>query len=316
MFNDFDLFRTALKGWDTEPIQLSAGQLRLQYDVLQFNDLSLARMRINKLLVDPCAQKAGWYNFVVCLNNFFFCGYKVKPGFMIIFCPGREYQNIVPEGWWSFEIGVSEAAMRACGLQIPSGASLAPENAIIPLGSELLFAAWRLEQEVFRPDDLLQSREIRELHAAALREHALAFLRKVLSQAGWGSEHADQAEDIRRFDLTAAALEIIAESEDLKLRDLTEQLGVSTRVLQLAFNAAGLCGPARFLLAVRLNRARRDLHLSIGFRRTVTNTALAHGFSHLARFSAQYKHLFGELPSETLARATEIRRRSRRSVSR
>jgi AraC-like DNA-binding protein len=34
----------------------------------------------------------------------------------------------------------------------------------------------------------------------------------------------------------------------------------------------------------------------------VTRTALAFGFAHLGRFSASYRRMFGETPSETLRR--------------
>jgi adenylate cyclase len=52
---------------------------------------------------------------------------------------------------------------------------------------------------------------------------------------------------------------------------------------------------------MRLVRARQEL-LRAGRHATVTDIALANGFSQLGRFAGQYRRLFGELPSATLRR--------------
>ncbi|MGC2655752.1 MAG: helix-turn-helix domain-containing protein, partial [Mycobacterium sp.] len=60
--------------------------------------------------------------------------------------------------------------------------------------------------------------------------------------------------------------------------------------------------PVTHLRNVRLDSARRMLtQPSDGT--SVTNVALAAGFSHLGRFSREYSRRFGELPSESLRRA-------------
>ena len=53
---------------------------------------------------------------------------------------------------------------------------------------------------------------------------------------------------------------------------------------------------------MRLSRARQQL-LVPNDATSVTSVAVAHGFSQLGRFAAQYRQQFGELPSETLAAA-------------
>ena len=55
-----------------------------------------------------------------------------------------------------------------------------------------------------------------------------------------------------------------------------------------------------------LDAARRHLQLHPGA--TVGDTALAFGFGHAGRFSHYYEARFGELPSETSARAFPQRR--------
>jgi transcriptional regulator GlxA family with amidase domain len=56
------------------------------------------------------------------------------------------------------------------------------------------------------------------------------------------------------------------------------------------------------MVAMRLNKVRRYLRQAAD-KATVTEAATHFGFYHFGRFSAHYRRLFGEVPSETLHRA-------------
>jgi AraC-like DNA-binding protein len=78
---------------------------------------------------------------------------------------------------------------------------------------------------------------------------------------------------------------------------LCQQLGVSVRTLQLAINEQFGVGFHQLVHAIRLHLARRRLFQASG-RTSVTEVALAHGFTHLGRFSFYYRSMFGDLPSD------------------
>ena len=78
-------------------------------------------------------------------------------------------------------------------------------------------------------------------------------------------------------------------------------INTSERVLEYAFNKIYGLSPKRFLTVLRLNEARQLLIKSVPHEVNVTNVAMSCGFRHMGRFSAEYKSLFGELPSKTLA---------------
>ncbi len=82
--------------------------------------------------------------------------------------------------------------------------------------------------------------------------------------------------------------------------DMAEIAGVSVRRLQQAFHDHLGTSPMSHLRAVRLQHVREDL--SQGRGETVSDVALSWGFTHLGRFSADYRRRFGELPSRTLSR--------------
>lgn len=54
---------------------------------------------------------------------------------------------------------------------------------------------------------------------------------------------------------------------------------------------------------MRLNRVRRELKTERPRFDSVQEAAARWGFWHLSHFSAEYKTMFGELPSDTLRRA-------------
>ncbi|MET0567876.1 MAG: AraC family transcriptional regulator [Hyphomicrobiaceae bacterium] len=90
-------------------------------------------------------------------------------------------------------------------------------------------------------------------------------------------------------------------SEPIRLADLARVLGVGLRSLQTGFRRHVGCSPREYLMNCRLQLARSRL-LSASSGTKVSTVAFDCGFSDLAVFSAKYRLVFGELPSETLRR--------------
>lgn len=84
--------------------------------------------------------------------------------------------------------------------------------------------------------------------------------------------------------------------------ELCEALAVSRRKLQDAFVAVLGLSPAVYLKMRRLVLARRALLADEGAMPQVKSVALSHGFWHFGYFARDYRGLFGETPSQTLAR--------------
>jgi AraC-like DNA-binding protein len=86
--------------------------------------------------------------------------------------------------------------------------------------------------------------------------------------------------------------------EPITLKDLTKVAGVSGRAIQHAFQRYRGYTVMEFLKATRLREARRLLRSS-DTEASVTEIAMTCGFSHLGRFSVEYKQKYGESPSQT-----------------
>ena len=89
--------------------------------------------------------------------------------------------------------------------------------------------------------------------------------------------------------------------EPVRMEDLCRATGVGVRTLQRCFRQCFGVTVTSYLKAVRLDGAYRDLIAAHPSRDTVTTIALRNGYSHLGRFSSEFRERFGQLPRETLS---------------
>ena len=98
------------------------------------------------------------------------------------------------------------------------------------------------------------------------------------------------------------ALDLITENVEtpLKVSDLCREAGASERSLQYAFQEHFGLSPRRFMNAYRLLLVREKLLAADPSRETVGDLACSVGYWHAGQFAADYRRLFGELPSVSI----------------
>jgi len=101
------------------------------------------------------------------------------------------------------------------------------------------------------------------------------------------------------FRRTKAAM-VDSLSEQTTIAELASRLSTSRRSVEHAFRESVGLSPNRFRRLLRLNNARRLLERG---GHSVTEAAMDSGLLHLGRFSAEYRSLFGEQPSDTARRS-------------
>jgi AraC family ethanolamine operon transcriptional activator len=84
--------------------------------------------------------------------------------------------------------------------------------------------------------------------------------------------------------------------------DLCNIADTSRRTLEYSFRDYFGTSPKRFIKALKLNAARNDLLAGSYGSERVVEIASGLGFTHMGQFSTDYRHMFGEKPSETLRR--------------
>lgn len=120
-------------------------------------------------------------------------------------------------------------------------------------------------------------------------------------------EKAIAPRDVRRaIDYMEAHLD-----QAIGVADLVRETGVAGRTLFMHFKNFKGVSPMRYLRDARLRRVRQEL-LRAEAGASIADIAMSAGFTHMGRFSVEYRRRFRETPSQTL-RQRHQRRRPMRS---
>lgn len=95
--------------------------------------------------------------------------------------------------------------------------------------------------------------------------------------------------------------------EEIELADIAAAVNISPRLLQKAFAQEYDCSPMRFVARARLERIRQELERSSDATRII-DVMMNYGITQGGKFAKEYQQLFGEKPSDTLKRASQIDR--------
>jgi AraC-like DNA-binding protein len=119
-------------------------------------------------------------------------------------------------------------------------------------------------------------------------------------------QYRTQLDSPRQFTAAPRAVRRAAEAmraepgRPFTVTGLAEMAGVSRRSLQQGFQRYVGMSPMTYLREVRLGCAHDDLRYGDPADVSVTAVAYRYGFLHMGRFSAMYRHRYGERPSQTL----------------
>ena len=86
------------------------------------------------------------------------------------------------------------------------------------------------------------------------------------------------------------------------VEELCLHFNIGRRMLNYCFQETLGTSPLQYLRNLRLNGVRRELRMHSARPEAIRDIAGRWGFSHLPRFAAEYRTLFGELPSDTVKR--------------
>jgi len=176
-----------------------------------------------------------------------------------------------------------------------------PENGIrfnrSPVALKLYPALFNIMEAVLSELDEAENEEVSRV-CAPYREIILKKLLRVFP-SNWSSADNSTVCHPSLAKMTRYIEENVHRNIDME--ELSNVSNMSVRSIYNTFSKAFATTPKCYIKQLKLQKLREDLLQ--GKCRNVTEIALDYGFSHLGRFSSDYRKSFGELPSETMRMA-------------
>jgi len=237
-------------------------------------------------------------------------GQPVLPGSPRIFTEGCEitYRTAAGLTWTVFHVARQElealAAIRlGCGLPVPAHGllNLPPSDA-----GRSLAVAIRETLSTANPVSAIPLGSASEVRERLLELYVLAIADSLQLDYRRLSRST-----IRRTEVVRRAREHLLENlnQPFSLKALCTVTGCTERVLQYVFREQYGVSPQSWFLVMRLNAAHRELRSKGPGDTRITDLAMRWGFTHLGRFSVEYRRLFGKRPIDTL------RKREHKSIT-
>ncbi|PVB60961.1 AraC family transcriptional regulator [Labrenzia sp. 011] len=300
--------QAALQPWAMmECVQLSKGRKVAHLDSLNLGNQRIVRERqataVQKIGVSPadfCTISASTLTGDIRFSEH--CGAQ---GDRVFFMPEMvEYDIHIPAGCETFYVGFSQKEFLRGARALDPAFWERPQRGVMPLVARRSNA---LKDAV---DLWLKSTRDAHLRGEAVNT---AIMRRELLQTvlhiattPTGSTVPSYKERIRALQIGRIVRDFVEDrpdSDDLPtIADICTALNVSQRTLQYAVREYVGLSPLAYLRVCRLNRARAALAAASPQDTTITQVAMRFGFLHLGRFAGGYRQMFGETPSETLAR--------------
>lgn len=304
-FTDPDDYATAIRATRAEMTVIGRGQFAAKLTRIDLHRLWMQRFSDNLPRVGHSAALTGRAIIT----------FRTQPGPSLLWS-GMELQstNIVQhnEGQNAFQHSSGSACFGAMSLPVEEmvsvGASMAgcdltpPKDALTLTPPPSAMATLRRLHAA--AGQLAEDAPAVIAHPEAARGLEQALIEALVGCLGDGEVREDRSA-LRQHALIMQRFRRASEEnpdQALYIPELCAAIGVSDRTLRICCREQLGMGPKRYLLLRRMHLARRALRRSVPTATTVTEIATRYGFWQFGRFAGEYRSLFGELPSATLAR--------------
>jgi AraC-like DNA-binding protein len=301
-FDDVAQLANGLALWDQSIDQVGSGQFRAHLHELRFGGIQLVRESINRAVLKRCATVGDSITFGVPLSSEGEgqCGRLPLDGYGIVMSHGRQLPEFLTPTTQDVVLVVFKTSLliEMCALTNQDAARVNAQ--LIVLDPVRQFALRKWLKEVFSAVDVSHDLRLPPSLLKTLRDSILLEFVSMIDASG----ETESLDPFDRCHLIQKVRDLVMseQSSPLTVLDVCIAVGISRRTLQYCFEQTLGIQPASYLRAIRLNSVRRELRNAEPASTSVTDVATRWGFWHLGRFSANYRALFGELPSRTLAK--------------
>ena len=291
------------------------GQHRLEFNDLKFSRRPMSSLRYRDFagiglstisygddVHVRCPELQGIYHFQIVTRGECYWHYpdqrfRLSRGQAMMMNPGEQMDLIYSDDCEKIIVKVPEQLVREACLErsgVVPGAGIHFERRVIELEQSLGFMRLLDALLLEANDTELDLRHMQVLYRDIL-------IRKLLQQF---KSNVDDGSESKVFDQRFSRLLAYVEAhicDDLNVEVLAQEGNISVRTVYKLFAKYFNVTPRLFIKQSKLKSLREEMKRNPKIR-NVTEVAFEYGFTHLGRFSSDYRQMFGELPSETLRR--------------
>jgi AraC family ethanolamine operon transcriptional activator len=305
-FTDFEEFAQATRAWDLDFIQLDRGNFETEITQVGVGDVLLAQASFNRYIDQKGSPPPGLWTFAILTNEsppIIWRGRQVSKKSVMIYSPGSEIDAQSRPGFDVYTLSYPESLLDELAqmFEIPSFRKLIEATDLITTeGSDLS----KCREQTKHILSATKEQPLKLNSKAMLDEMRFSLSQQLMSTLVFSRREYNKPSYRKRDRALRRAKEYLREfaQEPITVRDLCRATEVSERTLRYAFLEQFGVSPKSYLMAIRLNGVRRHLNDADPSLARIADLANRWGFWHMGQFAADYRRLFGELPSETLRR--------------
>jgi AraC family ethanolamine operon transcriptional activator len=293
--NNLEQFVDEFQHWDLDFRLLGTGGFTGRVKQLANQEILITYARFQNGLDQSGTAPPGYRTFVIpgrnC-NGFWWRGHNVTRDDLLVFPNSNELQCASNKDFEVFSISLQTSYLEQLVNKLGVNGFWDRGREVIRLEGSAADSLRHLAGTIVRHTDIVVTQAV---------AHALAERLIICTEL----DRPEKISSLRKRDLAVdRVVEYVRSNQDLilELAQLCRIARVSERTLQYAFKDRYGIPPNVFVKKWKLNSARRLLLQADPAETTVIDIASRLGFLHQGQFAADYRTLFAELPSNTLAK--------------
>ena len=289
------------EGWELDFIQLRPGKFSAFLSQFIAEDFHLGHTIFNCAVKQEGKSPEGVWTFAFINEVDIYWRNNIVPqNSIIIYAPGSEINGVSAADFEVMTFSISEINLRKLAKETDS------EDFIDRLKSVEILVTEDSERSVLRRTIFDEIKNLTRKSNAQIRNGFMKSFGNRLIELMQGAQiYESKLSGEKRLKILHEAERIMLSNltEHISVSDIASQLNVSDRTLLYTFKRRYDMGPKAYLKILKLNHVHKLIHKGIGSG-TIASMARESGFWHMGQFHKEYKNFYGELPSETLKRAT------------
>jgi AraC family ethanolamine operon transcriptional activator len=303
-FEDVHLHAASVHHWEQTYCQLSAGPVRSSLCQISGSRFQFFRERINQRLVQHGKAPRDRVCFALPLSlpgTARLQGREADEHSIFILDGGEEFLFHMPQGLDLLAITFDRDSFERTLEASPWGGQFrqwlrqpvlrVPQRRLARCRERLLFLLDRAAEDVRRAAPAQAEEE--------LERDLLEELTCLLADPGFDRNQRPASSPGSFIVEKCHRMTLSERQRPPSVIDVCDRLRISRRTVQNSFRAVTETTPVNYIRCIRLNGVRRELLGSCPGELSIGDAASRWGFFHLSHFAADYKALFGELPSQT-----------------